>query len=323
MTLRTYVVRRLGIFVPQLLLVSLIAFSLLHLAPGDPVLFYLGDPNLVGDTALVAQVKRDLGLDRPIWEQYLIWLGKLVQGDLGYSYISRRSVREMILEALPNTLTLMLTTLAITVAIGIPLGVICAKRRNSFLDRLIQGVSVIGLSSPVFWIALMFILLFSVQLRWFPSSGVVTLGGGGPLLSWVDILWHLTLPVSVMVLRSMAEYVRLTRSSMLEVLGQDYIRTGRAKGLPESKVLYKHALRNALLPVVTVIGLNIGLILNGAVITETVFAWPGLGRLAVQSVTTRDYSITLAIIMIVGFMVVVSNLITDIVYSVLDPRIKY
>jgi peptide/nickel transport system permease protein len=322
--LRGYLIRRLAVSIPQLLLVSVLAFCLLHLAPGDPVLFYLGDPNLAArDPMLVAQVRADLGLDKPLWDQYLMWLQKLMNGDFGYSYISRRPVAQMILEVLPNTLLLMSSTIVLSVAIGIPLGVICATRRNSFVDRFIQGMSVVGLSSPVFWMGLMFILLFSVQMRWFPSSGVVTLGEGGPSTYLADVAWHMTLPLSVLVLRSMTVYVRLTRSTMLEVLGQDYVRTGRAKGLPEHKVLYKHALRNAFLPIVTVIGLNVGLILNGAVITETVFAWPGLGRLAVQSVTTRDYSVTLAIIMVVGFMVVICNLVTDVVYSVLDPKIKY
>jgi len=321
MTTRKYIIKRFAASVPQLIMVSVIAFLLLRLAPGDPVLFYLGDPE--ADPRLVAQVRADLGLDQPLWTQYLLWLGKFIRGDLGYSYISRRPVAVMILEAVPNTLSLMGTALLITVLIGIPLGVVCATRRNSILDRLIQLVSIAGISAPIFWIGLMLILLFSVQLRLFPSSGVVTLGEGAPSFLLADIAWHLVLPVSVMVLRFMAQYVRLTRSTMLEVLGQDYIRTARAKGVPESMVRFKHALRNALLPVVTVIGLNIGLILNGAVITETVFAWPGLGRLAVQSVTTRDYSVIMAIIMIVGLMVAVCNLITDLVYSLLDPRIRY
>jgi len=320
---RSYIVRRAVMIIPQLFIVMIITFSLMHIAPGDPVEMFFGGPE--GDEVLVAQLVEEYGFDKPIWQQFLIWAGKLVRGDLGFSFVTNRSVTRMIMERLGNTLLLMLTSLFIAVVIGIILGTVSAYKQYSFIDNATRVFVVFGTATPAFWIGLMAMLVFGVWLDWFPVSGTMSLGLADE--SWtvrlLDRVWHMVLPVGILSYRFMATYTRQMRANMLQVLNQDYVRTARAKGLKEIIVVGRHAMKNALLPIVTIIGMSIGTIISGAVIIETIFSWPGLGSLTIQSVLRRDYSVIMAIVLMLGVMIVVANLLTDLLYSYLDPRIEY
>lgn len=309
--------------IPQLFVVMIITFSLMHVAPGDPVEMFFGGPE--GDEELVAQLVEEYGFNKPIWQQFLIWAGKLLKGDLGFSFVTNRSVSSMIMERLSNTLTLMLTSLVIAIVVGIFLGTVSAYKQYSFLDNFARVFVVLGTATPAFWIGLMAMLVFGVWLGWLPVSGTMSLGITDE--SWLvqvkDRIWHMILPVSILSYRFMATYTRQMRANMLQVMNQDYIRTARAKGLREMIVVGKHAMKNALLPIVTIIGMSLGTVISGAVIIETIFSWPGLGSLTIQSVLRRDYSVIMAIVLMLGVMIVVANLLTDLVYSYLDPRIEY
>jgi peptide/nickel transport system permease protein len=309
--------------IPQLFIVMIITFSLMHIAPGDPVEMFFGGPE--GDQELVAQLVEEYGFNKPIWQQFLIWAGKLMKGDLGFSFVTNRPVTSMIMERLGNTLTLMATSVLIAIVVGIILGTLSAYKQYSFADNATRVFVIFGTATPAFWIGLMAMLVFGVWLDWLPVSGTMTLGIANE--SWtvklMDRLWHMVLPVSILSYRFMATYTRQMRANMLQVLNQDYIRTARAKGLKEMIVVGRHAMKNALLPIVTIIGMSIGTIISGAVIIETIFSWPGLGSLTIQSVLRRDYSVIMAIVLMLGVMIVLANLITDLAYSYLDPRIEY
>ena len=320
---RSYLAKRAILIIPQLFIVMIITFSLMHIAPGDPVEMFFGGPD--GDEVLVAQLVEEYGFDKPIWHQFLVWTGKLLRGDLGFSFVTNRSVSSMIIERLGNTLTLMLTSLIIAILVGIFLGTVSAYMQYSFMDNFTRVFVVLGTATPAFWIGLMAMLVFGVWLGWLPVSGTMSLGitNESWLVQLSDRIWHMILPVSILSYRFMATYTRQMRANMLQVLNQDYIRTARAKGLREMIVVGKHAMKNALLPIVTIIGMSLGSIISGAVIIETIFSWPGLGSLTIQSVLRRDYSVIMAIVLILGVMIVVANLLTDLVYSYLDPRIEY
>jgi peptide/nickel transport system permease protein len=309
--------------IPQLFIVMIITFSLMHIAPGDPVEMFFGGPE--GDQELVAQLVEEYGFNKPIWQQFLIWAGKLMKGDLGYSFVTNRPVSSMIMERLGNTLTLMATSVLIAIIVGILLGTISAYKQYSFTDNATRIFVIFGTATPAFWIGLMAMLVFGVWLGWLPVSGIMSLGIADESWSvkFMDRLWHMVLPVSILSYRFMATYTRQMRANMLQVLNQDYIRTARAKGLKEMIVVGRHAMKNALLPIVTIIGMSIGTIISGAVIIETIFSWPGLGSLTIQSVLRRDYSVIMAIVLMLGVMIVLANLITDLAYSYLDPRIEY
>jgi len=322
--LKEYVVRRLITAIPTLLAISVITFAIVHLAPGDPLQFFLA---LNPDTPpwMIEFLKRKYGLDRPLHEQYIKWLLMLLSGDLGYSYISGEPVSYMIGVRVWNTIKLTLTAELIALSISIPLGVISAVKSNSAVDHASRVFALMGVSMPVFWLGIMFIYVFSLWLGLFPTFGAATTGKvySNIFEQWADELWHLALPALTLGLVRTAFLTRLVRSSVIGELQMDYVMTARMKGLKERVVIYKHVLRNALLPVVTVVGLSMGFMLGGAVITETVFAWPGMGRLAWWATLTRDYPVLMAITVIISTMVVLFNLVTDIVYALIDPRIKY
>lgn len=310
-----YVVRRLLQAVVLLFIVSIVTFVLIHAAPGGPAL--LANPDLSREQ--IAQMKETLGLNDPLPVQYLRWFKNVLRGDFGTSYSTVEPVVSLIRDRLPNTLLLAGVALILSIMVAVPLGILSATRRNSALDRLVAGFSFLGVSIPVFWLGIILIVVFAVQLRWLPAGGMFSLGTG---FSFLDRIKHLILPVLVLMTANLAELTRYTRSSMISVLGEDYIRTARAKGLARDVVLRRHALRNALIPVVTIIGVYLPRAVSGAAITETVFSWPGMGQLAVQSATTRDYPVVLGVTLTVALVVVLSSLLTDLVYGYLDPRIR-
>lgn len=308
-----YALRRLLEAIPILLGVTFLTFLILHLAPGDPAEI------LAGPTASaeeVANIRARLDLDRPLWRQYATFLGDLTRGDLGESLQRRQSVRELIAVRLPNTAVLAITSLLVTL-LGIPLGVLAATRPNSPLDFSLMNLSLVGVSIPNFWLGLVLIVYFSVDLGWFPAAGYAR-----PFWS-ADGLLSLVLPAITLGTGGMALIARLTRSGMLEVLGQDYIRTAAAKGVSERRMLYKHALRNTLIPVVTVLGLNFGYLLGGAVVTESVFAINGIGRLAVDAILARDYAVVQGSVVFIAATFVAVNLAVDLTYALIDPKIRY
>jgi ABC-type dipeptide/oligopeptide/nickel transport system permease component len=308
-----YIVRRLVQLPVVLFGVSVLVFMVLHLVPGNPAQVIAG-PDAPPET--VAAIEHELGLDRPLPEQYARYLGRVLQGDLGQSLRSRRPVLSDVMDALPNTVQLALAAAVITPLLAIPLGVAAAANRGRVLDTGLMVVSMLGITAPVFAVALGGMWVFGYQLRLFPISGY-----GGPLWT-LDGLRSVALPALTLAVGAVATLARLTRSAMLEVLHQDYVRTARAKGLREQVVLLRHALANALLPVVTVIGLQIGVLLGGAFVTETVFAWPGLGRLTVQAIYDRDLPLIQGAVLFFAGVFVAVNLLVDMLYAYLDPRIR-
>jgi ABC-type dipeptide/oligopeptide/nickel transport system permease component len=300
--------------VPTVLGTSLLVFLILHLVPGDPATIIAG-PTAPAD--VVANIRAQLGLDQPVMVQYGRYLSHAVRGDLGRSILTRRQVSDEVWGAFLNTLELVIAARIWSLLVGIPIGVVAAVKRRSIFDKLSMVTALLGLSLPIFWIGLMAIWLFAVKLGWFPISG-----RGGPLWSTAG-LQHLMLPALTLGGIQVPALARLTRSSILEALQQDYVRTARAKGLAERLVVAKHALKNAMLPVVTVIGLQFAGLLGGAVVTETIFSWPGLGRLAVTAILTRDFPVVQGTILVTALTFVTINLLVDCLYAVLDPRIKY
>ncbi|HJZ44093.1 MAG TPA: ABC transporter permease [Hyphomicrobiaceae bacterium] len=311
----TYVLRRLAATIPVMLIVAVLVFLMLRLTPSDPAAIIAGDN---ANTEQVAEIRRRLGLDQPILTQFVIWGGKLLQGDLGESFFFKKQVAELIADRLEPTLSLALCTIVLAVLIAVPLGVFAAYRQGSWLDRIVMGFSVLGFSLPVFVIGYLLIYVFAIELNWLPVQGYQHLsqGVGGWLLRL--ILPSLTLSVIYVAL-----IARMTRTSVLEVLNEDYIRTARAKGQTEIKVLVRHALANAAVPIVTVIGLGIALLIGGVVVTESVFTIPGLGRLTVDAVLARDYPTIQAIILLFSLVYVLINLAVDLTYTFFDPRIRY
>lgn len=309
-----YVLQRLMHSVVVLLIITIVTFALVKVAPGGPGL--LLDPTLTPQDR--EQMARGLGLDEPLPVQYFKWVSNAVQGDFGRSIMQKRPVMEMIVERLPATAELAGVGLLLAIFIGIPLGLIAAQRANTIWDRLIVLIGTLGIAIPGFWFAILLIIVFSVNLGWLPSAGRFTIGDA----SLVDRIKHLVLPAFVIALYSLAQLTYFTRSSMLEVLRTDYIRTARTKGLSERVVMMRHALRNGLIPVVTMLGLMVPRLVGGAVITETVFGWPGMGRLAADAAFQRDYPLIMGITIVVSVVVIISNLVTDLAYSFIDPRIQ-
>jgi peptide/nickel transport system permease protein len=302
-----YTLRRILIAVPSVLGVLIIVFAMVRLAPGDPARMLAGE---LATAETIELIRIKFGLDRPLPEQFFRFVGGVFTGDLGVSTRTERAVTADIATFFPNTLELALGAILVAVLLGIPAGIIAALRPNSPIDLAVMVSALIGVSMPVFWFGLLAILVFSVQLGWFPVAGKGTLR-------------HLVLPSLTLGLSSMAIIARMTRSSMLEVLNQDFIRTARAKGLFGSGVVLKHALRNALVPVVTVIGLQFGSLLAGAVITETVFTWPGIGGLLVVSILARDYPVVQGAVLLIAVSFILVNLLVDLIYGFIDPRIRY
>lgn len=307
--------RRLLSTLPVLMIVSVLVFMMLRFTPGDPAAVLAGD---AASTEQIAQIRTSLGLDRSVPEQFLIWAGHLMTGDLGQSYYYKTEVTTLIGQRLEPTLSLAVITITLAVLVAVPLGVLAAWRFGSWLDRALMGFSVLGFSIPVFVLAYLLIWLVSLKLGWFPVQGYKRLADGvGP---W---LYHLTLPAITLSVIYIALIARVTRASVLETMGEDYIRTARAKGLPEVAVLMRHALANAAVPIVTVIGIGIALLIGGVVVTESVYAIPGLGRLTVDAVLARDFPTIQGVILLFSFIYVMVNLLVDLTYVFFDPRIRY
>jgi len=312
-----YVAKRLGFAALMLAGVSVILFTLMRLAPGGPEAVLIGG-EFSPDVA--AQVRQRLGLDRPLAAQYASWVLAAARGDLGRSFKTGDPVLTLILDRLSPTLELTGGALVLSLAVAVPLGVLAAVRRDTIWDTLASVVSLFGVSFPSFWLGIMLILLFSEVLHLLPPSGLSEYGHEADL---VARLRHAVLPTLTLGLIQMAAFMRFTRSSLLEALRQDYVRTASAKGVPAGRVVWRHALRNALIPVVTIVGLSLPTLVGGAVLTETVFAWPGIGRLAVGAVFERDYPVIMGVNLLVATVVIVANLLTDVAYCVIDPRISY
>ena len=313
-----YLVRRLLHSLVLLLGVTIMSFVLLKSTPGGPMSIYRERADVT--RADVARLRQQLGLDDPLPVQYARWVGNLARGDWGDSFVTNERVIDRISQRLPATLLLMGSAYVLTLLIAIPVGVLAAVRQYSWFDYLATGVAFIGLSMPVFWFGLLLILLFSVQLGWLPTSGIATIGVGFDPL---DSLKHLIMPTCVLALVFAGGYTRYLRTSMLEVIRQDFVRTARSKGLAEQLVIMRHAFRNALIPVVTLLALDVPELFTGAVVTETIFAWPGMGRLYLESLARLDYSVLMAILTVSALLVILSNLVADVVYAYLDPRIRY
>ncbi|MBR2816415.1 MAG: ABC transporter permease [Reyranella sp.] len=317
-----YLLQRLLYLVPLLLGAVTIVFVLVHMAPGNPVDYIIGESG--ADKEMIARLTADMGLDRPLYIQLLRYLGQVATGNLGYSFVSNMPVLELILDRLPATLLLMASQLVFSISLGVGLGVLSARRPNSLLDNSITVFSLASFAVPVFWLGQLLILGFGYYLDWLPIQGMVDLRAGYTGLDLVlDVARHMVLPVLTLTLYNLALILRLTRGSMLEVVGQEYVKVARAKGLSENTVMIKHALRNALLPVVTVVGLEFRALIAGAVLTETVFAWPGLGRLTFDAIHARDYPLLMGMFIFISVLVAVGNLVTDLLYALLDPRIRY
>jgi len=314
---RRYVVRRLLLLVPVLLGVSVIIFMVLQLAAGDPAEIMLGSQATQAD---LERLRAELGLTEPLYVQYVHWLGLVARGDLGRSIWMKRSVLNEVLGRFKATLVLTGAALVLSTAGGVALGIASATRPNSLLDRLSAMASLFGASMPVFWLGIVLMVIFALWLGWVPASGMFAPYGGGDLR---DLLVHLALPAVTLAAASVTIIARLTRSTMLETLGQDYIRTARAKGVVERAVVLRHGLKNALIPIVTVVGVQAGYLLGGAVLTETVFAWPGVGTLMVQGILARDFPLVQGCVLVVALSFVLINLVVDLLYAWLDPRIRY
>lgn len=310
-----FVLKRLLSAIPVVALVALFVFSLLYFSPGDPAVAIAGDQ---ASPDVIARIRHDLGLDQPFFPRLLSWVGGIVQGDFGVSLFSRQPVLAMIAQRVEPTLSLMVFTLIIAVLLAVPLGVLAAWKAGATTDRLVMGFAIIGFSVPVFVIGYMLAYTFSLQLRWLPVQGYKPIAQGvGP---WIR---SLVLPSITLGCVYIALIARITRATVIETLQQDYIRTARAKGVAWRRLLFVHALKNASVPIVTVIGLGVGLLIGGAVVTESVFAIPGLGRLTVDSVLRRDYPVIQAIVMLFSLSYVLVNLLIDLTYVFLDPRIRY
>jgi peptide/nickel transport system permease protein len=308
------VLARLLVLAPMLLALSMASFALVHVIPGDPALVMMGGE---GTTQAVEELRRQLGLDRPLHVRYLEWLGRIVQGDLGQSLYNRTQVSEELLWRMPTTLALVTLALLFSIAIGVPAGLLSAAFRNSWIDHAARLLTLVSLSLPSFWLGLMLIILFSLWLDLLPIVGYEPITRG---------FWK-AIPFLILPSLSLGTYLaalltRLTRSSMLEVLNQDYVRTARAKGLRDRVVVMRHALRNALIPIVTVVGINVGILLGGSAVIETVFVLPGVGQLVVRSLYNRDLPVIQGLILYVAVVYVVINLVVDILYTYLDPRLR-
>ncbi len=313
----TYILRRLVLMIPVAFLVTIGVFALARLSPADPVLVFAGEER---DPAALAAIRKDLGLDQPLPVQYVAWLSRAVQGDLGRSFQNKQQVSEAILERLPATFELGLAALTISITFALIVGILSAVKRNSVVDLLSSSVTLMGVSFPSFFLGIVLILLFAYVIpgRIFPPGGYVpfTTDAG-------ENLRRLVLPAVTLATASLAVNLRQVRSSLLDVFGQEYVRTARAKGLREQTIIVRHALKNALIPVVTLVGIQIGAIIEGAVITETIFSWPGVGRLVVQAIPSNDYPVVQGVVLVSALSFMLSTLLVDVLYAWIDPRISY
>lgn len=330
-----YTARRLLGIIPVLFGISLLVFLFLHLIPGDPAVVMLGER---AEPERIAALREKLGLERPLWEQYLFFVGNLLQGDLGTSIFNQLTIKEQLARRWPATFELAIAATLFAVIIGIPFGILAAIRKNSLIDNLATSFSLLGVSLPVFWLGLLLVYLFAVNLQWLPAGGRLSIDVDAlfkpitgfyvldalfqPQTFW-DVAKHLILPAITLGTIPLAILTRITRSAMLEVLSLDYVRTARAKGLSERVVIWRHAFKNALLPVVTIIGLQFGTLLGGAILTETIFSWPGIGSWIYEGILNRDYPVVQGGVIFVALVFVIVNLVVDLSYALLDPRIQY
>ena len=322
-----YIIRRILWMVPILLGVSILTFTMLKNVPGDPIAKMV----ITGRTGgtRMSQEDRDrlaeqYGLNEPIYVQYVDWLREVTQGNLGNSFESNRPVLDLILQRLPNTIKLAGISLFFTLLIALPLGIISAVKQNTITDYALTLFSFIGISIPSFWLALMILYFFGVELRWLPTRGMRSIMvEPGTWNGIKDSLQHYVLPVIAVTLIGLSGYVRFQRAAMLEVIGQDYIRTARAKGVPERTVILKHAWRNALLPIITLLGYVLVIMVEGSIVVETIFTWPGMGLLAVDALTNKDYPLVMGVVLLSSLMIVFGTLLSDILYAVVDPRVRY
>ncbi len=310
-----FIARRLLATIPVVLVVAIFVFLMLRLTPADPAAIIAGDN---ANSEQIAAIRTKLGLDRPILTQFWIWISRIAQGDFGESFFFKKTVASLIADRIEPTLSLSFFTIVLALLIAVPLGVLAAQRQGSWVDRIVMGFSVLGFSVPVFVIGYAMIYVFAIQLNWLPVQGYQRLSQG--MGGWFQ---RLILPAVTLSVIYIALIARMTRTSVIEVLSEDYIRTARAKGQVERKVLFRHALRNAAVPIVTVIGLGIALLIGGVVVTESVYTIPGLGRLTVDAVLARDYPVIQAVILLFSLVYVAINLVVDILYTLLDPRIRY
>lgn len=315
-----YLVRRMLQTIPLLFGVIALTFVLVHVSPGDPVHILGGDG---GDAAYYASMRAKFGLDRPLPEQLVIYFGSALHGDFGYSYVQRRPVFDVIADRIPATALLMLSALFISTLLGVFLGTVAARRLNRPPDHAITIATLVGGATPAFWLGQVLVLVFAAGLGWFPVQGMTSARGVAPGIDAVlDLLRHLVLPVATLGFLQLALITRITRNGLVDALREEYIRTAYAKGLRPSTIVWRHALRNVLLPIVTVVGSHFGTLLTGAVLTEIIFAWPGLGRLLFDATTSRDYPLLMAMFIVASISVIAANLLTDIAYTALDPRVR-
>ncbi len=332
----SYLARRIGLLIPTFIGITIVAFGFIRVLPGDPVLLMAGERGMTDER--YAELLKEFGYDRPIWQQYLTYMGDLLQGDFGNSIVTKRPVINEFLTLFPATLELSLCAMIFAIVLGLPAGVIAATKRGKFLDQAIMGTALVGYSMPIFWWGLLLIMFMSGYLGLTPVSGRISLmyffpsvtgfmlidsllsGQKGAFASAVS---HLILPTIVLGTIPLAVIARQTRSAMLEVLGEDYVRTARAKGLSPARVVAVHALRNALIPVITTIGLMVGSLLAGAILTETIFSWPGIGKWMVDSISRRDYPVVQSGLLLIALVVMIVNLIVDATYGLINPRIRH
>ena len=311
-----YTINRMIQLIPVLLILSIIVFSFVHLLPGDVIDVLAGEEN-IQDPEVRAALEKEFGLDKPIYIQYLVWLGNVLRGDFGTSLVTRRPIALELFDRIPATMYLALVSIAIAMVISIPLGTIAAVKRNTFIDYISQTTSLLGISIPEFWLAIMMILLFSLYLGWLPSSEYYS-----PLDNLGKSIKHLILPAIAIGFRQAAYTTRLTRSSMLDEVSREYVDTARSLGLPERKVIYKYTLRNALIPTLTISGIQLYQLLGGTVVIETIFAWPGIGRAIFEAIVARDFPLIQAGVLVLGTFAVTINLLVDLMYRVLNPRVR-
>ncbi|KRO88167.1 MAG: peptide ABC transporter permease [Rhodobacter sp. BACL10 MAG-120910-bin24] len=331
-----YFIRRVSLLIPTFLGITIVAFGFVRILPGDPVLLMAGERGLTPER--YEKLLNEFGYNRPIWEQYFDYLWKLLHGDMGYSLVTKQPVFSEFFTLFPATVELAICAILLAILLGLPAGIISASKRGSFSDQAIMGTALVGYSMPIFWWGLLLIIVFSGWLGWTPVSGRISLmyyfeqNTGFMLIdslisnqqgAFGSAVKHLILPTVVLATIPLAVIARQTRSAMLEILGEDYVRTARAKGLSVWRVIYIHALRNAMIPVVTVIGLSVGTLLAGAILTETIFSWPGIGKWMVDSISRRDYPVVQGGLLLIAAIVMVVNLLVDMTYGIINPRIRY
>jgi len=331
-----YVLKRILLLLPTFIGITIVSFGFVRVLPGDPVLLMAGERGLT--TERYDALLKEFGYDRPIWEQYFEYLGDLFRGDFGNSLVTKKPVLEEFFALFPATVELAICAIIIAVCLGIPAGIIAASKRGSFIDQTLMGTALVGYSMPIFWWGLLMIIVFSGWLGWTPVSGRISLLYFFPQVTgfmlidsvlsgqkgaFVSAVQHLILPSIVLATIPLAVIARQTRSAMLEVLGEDYVRTAKAKGLSDSRVIGIHALRNAMIPVITVIGLSVGTLLAGAILTETIFSWPGIGKWMVDSISRRDYPVVQSGLLLIAAVVMIVNLLVDTTYGLINPRIRH